>query len=226
MALNEQINLTVSNRGLVNTWRKSRRQMAYSTVGTPDYIAPEIFLGQGYTYLCDWWSVGAIMFECLVGWPPFCAEDTHDTYRKIVNWRESLYFPDELTLGREAEDMIRRYIRAVFKIFKANLISFLCDANDRLGKEGGAHDGASQIKRHPFFRGVVWDKLRSIRAPFEPKLSSNIDVSYFPIDEIPQEDNSAMHRAHAKNVAPEQDAEMSLPFIGYTYKAFNAFQNN
>ena len=107
MAFNEQINLTVSNRGQVNTWRKSRRHMAYSTVGTPDYIAPEIFLGQGYTYLCDWWSVGAIMFECLVGWPPFCAEDTHDTYRKIVNWRESLYFPDELTLGREAEDMIR-----------------------------------------------------------------------------------------------------------------------
>ena len=108
IALNEQINLTVSNRGLVNTWRKSRRQMAYSTVGTPDYIAPEIFLGQGYTYLCDWWSVGAIMFECMVGWPPFCAEDTHDTYRKIVNWRESLYFPDELVLGRESEDMIRR----------------------------------------------------------------------------------------------------------------------
>ncbi|KIW52175.1 hypothetical protein PV05_07836 [Exophiala xenobiotica] len=211
MALNEQINLTVSNRGLVNTWRKSRRHMAYSTVGTPDYIAPEIFLGQGYTYLCDWWSVGAIMFECLVGWPPFCAEDTHDTYRKIVNWRESLYFPDELVLGRDAEDMIR---------------SFLCDANDRLGKDGGAHDGASQIKKHPFFRGVVWDQLRKIRAPFEPKLSSNIDVSYFPIDEIPQEDNTAMHRAHAKQVLPEQDAEMSLPFIGYTYKAFNAFQNS
>lgn len=107
MAFNEQINLTVSNRGQVNTWRKSRRHMAYSTVGTPDYIAPEIFLGQGYTYLCDWWSVGAIMFECLVGWPPFCAEDTHDTYRKIVNWREALYFPEELVLGREAEDMIR-----------------------------------------------------------------------------------------------------------------------
>ncbi|RMZ86626.1 hypothetical protein DV736_g6149, partial [Chaetothyriales sp. CBS 134916] len=210
MALNEQINLTVGNRGLVNTWRKSRRQMAYSTVGTPDYIAPEIFLGQGYTYLCDWWSVGAIMFECLVGWPPFCAEDTHDTYRKIVNWRESLYFPDDLVLGREAEDMIR---------------SFLCDANDRLGKDGGAHDGASSIKKHPFFRGVVWDQLRKIRAPFEPKLSSNIDVSYFPIDEIPQEDNSALHRAHARAAAADQDAELSLPFIGYTYKAFNAFQN-
>ena len=45
------------------------------------------------------------MFECLVGWPPFCAEDPHDTYRKIVNWRQSLYFPDEnpLLQSREAE---------------------------------------------------------------------------------------------------------------------------
>ena len=57
------------------------------------------------------------MFECLVGWPPFCAEDAHDTYRKIVNWRSSLYFPDEnpLLQSREfeqwecAEDCIRRY---------------------------------------------------------------------------------------------------------------------
>lgn len=107
---NDAINLTVSNRGQINTWRKSRRAMAYSTVGTPDYIAPEIFNGQGYTYLCDWWSVGAIMFECLVGWPPFCAEDTNDTYRKIVNWRECLYFPDELVLGRDSEALIRRYV--------------------------------------------------------------------------------------------------------------------
>ncbi|KAL2814852.1 kinase-like domain-containing protein [Aspergillus cavernicola] len=207
----DAINLTVSNRGQINTWRKSRRAMAYSTVGTPDYIAPEIFNGQGYTYLCDWWSVGAIMFECLVGWPPFCAEDTTDTYRKIVNWRECLYFPEELTLSRESEGLIR---------------SFLCDAEHRVGNEGGQFGGANQIKNHPFFRGVVWDQLRKIRAPFEPRLSSNIDVSYFPIDEIPQEDTSAIHRAQARAMPDEQEAEMSLPFIGYTYKAFNAFQAN
>ena len=75
----EQINLTVSNRGQINNWRKSRRVMAYSTVGTPDYIAPEIFSGQGYTFSCDWWSLGAIMYESVIGWPPFCADDPHET---------------------------------------------------------------------------------------------------------------------------------------------------
>jgi protein-serine/threonine kinase len=104
----DQIQLTVSNRTQINTWRKSRRQLAYSTVGTPDYIAPEIFSGQGYDYGCDWWSVGTIMFECLIGWPPFCAEEPHDTYRKIVDWPRNLHFPPDQQLGAEAEDFVRR----------------------------------------------------------------------------------------------------------------------
>ncbi|KAI5305873.1 Serine/threonine-protein kinase, partial [Ascosphaera atra] len=103
---------------------------------------------------------------------------------------------------------------------------FLCDPEHRIARQGGPTGGAQEIKNHPFFRGVVWENLRKIRAPFEPKLSSNVDVSYFPIDEIPQEDRSAMTRAQARAMPEEQEAEMSLPFIGYTYKAFTAFQQN
>ncbi|KAF2661449.1 kinase-like protein [Lophiostoma macrostomum CBS 122681] len=204
----DQIQLTVSNRSQINTWRKSRRQLAYSTVGTPDYIAPEIFSGQGYDYGCDWWSVGTIMFECLIGWPPFCAEEPHDTYRKIVDWPRNLHFPPDQQLGQEAEDFIRRLI---------------CDAEHRLGRIGAAH-GAHEIKQHPFFRGVQWDGLRRIRAPFEPKLQSNIDTQYFPIDEIDQNDNSAALRAQTAAAGDDVAAEMSLPFIGYTYKRFGAFR--
>ena len=104
----DQINLTVGNRSQINTWRKSRRVMAYSTVGTPDYIAPEIFGGQGYSFGCDWWSVGAIMFECLIGWPPFCAEDAHETYQKILAWQQTLYFPDDIQLSTNSERLIRQ----------------------------------------------------------------------------------------------------------------------
>ncbi|ROT41450.1 kinase-like protein [Sodiomyces alkalinus F11] len=202
----DQINLTVSNRSQINDWRRSRRLMAYSTVGTPDYIAPEIFTGQGYTYDCDWWSLGTIMFECLVGWPPFCAEDSHDTYRKIVNWRHTLYFPDDITLGVEAENLIR---------------SLVCNTENRLGR-GGAHE----IKAHSFFRGVDFDSLRRIRAPFEPRLTSNIDTTYFPIDEIDQTDNATLLKAQAAQARQggqpiEETPEMSLPFIGYTFKRFD-----
>ena len=57
--------------------------MAYSTVGTPDYIAPEVFSHNGYDKSCDWWSLGIIMFEMLIGYPPFCAETPQETYRKV-----------------------------------------------------------------------------------------------------------------------------------------------
>lgn len=77
-------------------------------MGTPDYIAPEIFQMKGYGKECDWWSLGAIMFECLVGYPPFCSETPHETYTKIMNWRYHLVFPDDVHLSREAEDLIRR----------------------------------------------------------------------------------------------------------------------
>eukprot|EP01084_Bolivina_argentea_P082030 148541_1 len=55
-------------------YRRDRKLM-YSTVGTPDYIAPEVFSQKGYDKMVDWWSMGVIMFECLVGYPPFYAED-------------------------------------------------------------------------------------------------------------------------------------------------------
>ncbi|TKA70515.1 Serine/threonine-protein kinase cot-1 [Cryomyces minteri] len=204
----DQIQLTVSNRNQINTWRKSRRQLAFSTVGTPDYIAPEIFSNKGYDYACDWWSVGTIMFECLIGWPPFCAEEPHDTYRKIVDWQRTLHFPEDQQVGHEAEHFIR---------------SLITSAEHRLGSQGGA----AEIKTHPFFRGVHWDQLRRIRAPFEPRLTSNIDTGNFPIDEIDQTDTSAALRAQTEaRGAPEIEAEMSLPFIGYTYKRFDMFKSS
>jgi protein-serine/threonine kinase len=95
----------------------------------------------------------------------------------------------------------------------------ICDSEHRLGRLGGA----SELKQHPFFRGVDWNALRRIRAPFEPKLASNVDTQYFPIDEIDQNDTSGAHRALAAQ-AGEDDYSTSLPFIGYTYKRFDAYR--
>lgn len=90
------------------SWKKNRRALAYSTVGTPDYIAPEVFLQTGYGPACDWWSLGVIMYEMLIGYPPFCSENPQDTYRKVMNWRETLIFPAEVPISEEAKDTIIR----------------------------------------------------------------------------------------------------------------------
>ena len=84
-----------------------------------------------------------------------------------------------------------------------------------------------ELKAHPFFTGVTWDKLRQIRAPFLPQLSSNVDTAYFPTNEIDQSDTTAQTRAHVealRNEHSEVSTEMNLPFIGYTYKRFDAMR--
>lgn len=65
---------------------KRIRKLAYSTVGTPDYIAPEVFGREGYTESVDWWSVGALLFEMLVGYPPFYSDEPAITCQKILQW--------------------------------------------------------------------------------------------------------------------------------------------
>ena len=209
----DSINLTMSNRQQIQTWRKSRRLMAYSTVGTPDYIAPEIFLYQGYGQECDWWSLGAIMYECLIGWPPFCSETPQETYRKIMNFEQTLQFPDDIHISYEAEDLIRR---------------LLTHADQRLG----SHGGADEIKAHPFFRGVDWNTIRQVEAPYIPKLSSITDTRFFPTDELENiPDSPAMAQAAKQREqmmkqgggALNNDAAIKedLPFIGYTYARFD-----
>lgn len=69
-----------------NEYRQNRH-LAYSTVGTPDYIAPEVFSKQGYTETVDWWSVGVILFEMLVGYPPFYSDEPSTTCHKIMKWK-------------------------------------------------------------------------------------------------------------------------------------------
>jgi len=139
-----------------DTWKARTRTMMYSTVGTPDYIAPEVFAQSGYGPECDWWSLGVIMYECLVGYPPFYAEDPMDTCRKIVNWKRTLKFPEEARLSVKAKDLMERLI---------------CDSKHRLGFE--------QLKAHPFFNGIDWENIRRVKAAIVPVLRSEEDTNYF-----------------------------------------------
>lgn len=146
------------------SWKRNRRALAYSTVGTPDYIAPEVFLQTGYGPACDWWSLGVIMYEMLMGYPPFCSDNPQDTYRKVMNWRETLIFPPETPISEEAKETIVR---------------FCCEADRRMG----SNRGIEELKCVPFFRGVDWEHIRERPAAIPVEVRSIDDTSNF--DEFP-----------------------------------------
>jgi len=130
-----------------SSWNRRRKTMSYSTVGTSNYMAPEILLEKGYGPEIDWWSVGVILYECLVGYAPFSCEDTTETCMMILDWRNSLEFPDEPELSDAAVDLI---------------MSLLCDQDDRIGFE--------EIAAHPWFASVNWNTVRTDPAPWIPDL--------------------------------------------------------
>uniref|UniRef100_A0A8C4ET23 non-specific serine/threonine protein kinase n=1 Tax=Dicentrarchus labrax TaxID=13489 RepID=A0A8C4ET23_DICLA len=145
--------------------RQHQRCLAHSLVGTPNYIAPEVLLRKGYTQLCDWWSVGVILFEMLVGQPPFLAPTPTETQIKVINWESTLQVPPQVKLSPEAVDIIGR---------------LCCSAEDRLGA-----NGAGEIKAHPFFTQMDFSSnLRQQPAPYRPKIAHPMDTSNFdPVEE-------------------------------------------
>ncbi|KAK9155287.1 hypothetical protein Sjap_002767 [Stephania japonica] len=178
-------------------WQRNRRMLAYSTVGTPDYIAPEVLLKKGYGMECDWWSLGAIMFEMLVGYPPFYSEEPMSTCRKIVNWRTHLKFPEEAILSAEAKDLIRK---------------LLCNVEQRLGSRG-----AHEIKAHPWFEGVQWDKLYQMEAAFIPEVNDELDTQNFEkFEESEPSMQTSSKPSPWRKMLPSKDVN----FVGYTYKNF------
>ncbi|KAG7460701.1 hypothetical protein MATL_G00201540 [Megalops atlanticus] len=145
--------------------RQHQRCLAHSLVGTPNYIAPEVLLRTGYTQLCDWWSVGVILYEMLVGQPPFLATTPLETQLKVINWQTTLHIPPQAKLSPEASDLIVKLCRG---------------PEDRLGK-----NGADEIKVQPFFKTVDFssDLRQQQPAPYIPKIAHCTDTSNFdPVD--------------------------------------------
>ncbi|KAJ8370196.1 hypothetical protein SKAU_G00102240 [Synaphobranchus kaupii] len=189
----------MNSKRKAETWKRNRRQLAFSTVGTPDYIAPEVFMQNGYNKLCDWWSLGVIMYEMLIGYPPFCSETPQETYRKVMNWRETLTFPPEVPISERAKELILR---------------FCCEGDHRIGALG-----VEEIKTNPFFHGVDYGHIRERPAAIPIEIKSIDDTSNF--DEFPESD--ILQPTAAPVVSNHSEADLKNKdwvFINYTYKRF------
>ena len=159
---NNNTNLSYAERFRIfkNMKSKKRREKAFSTVGTPDYIAPEVFKQKGYGQEIDWWSLGVIMFEMMIGYPPFYSDSSTETCKKILDWENHLEIRPEANISKEAVDILKRLIN---------------DPEKRLGR-----NGAEEIKLHPFFKNVDWKHIKeTLIPPFIPDLKGPFDTKYF-----------------------------------------------
>nr|UPI11535.1 protein kinase C, brain isozyme isoform X1 [Mythimna separata] len=128
--------------------------------GTPDYIAPEIILYQPYGKSVDWWAYGVLLYEMLVGQPPFDGEDEEELFAAITD--NSVSYPK--TLSKEAKDACKAFL--------------IKNPSKRLGCNAR---GEEDVRTHPFFRRIDWARIeaRDVQPPFKPKIKHRKDVSNF-----------------------------------------------
>uniref|UniRef100_A0A8C0FSJ9 non-specific serine/threonine protein kinase n=1 Tax=Bubo bubo TaxID=30461 RepID=A0A8C0FSJ9_BUBBB len=139
--------------------KDAREFLDKQVCGTPEYIAPEVILRQGYGKPVDWWAMGIILYEFLVGCVPFFGDTPEELFGQVIsdeiNWPEKDEAPPP-----DAQDLITLLLRQ--------------NPLERLGT-GGAYE----VKQHQFFRGLDWNGLLRQKAEFIPQLESEDDTSYF-----------------------------------------------
>nr|XP_057929014.1 microtubule-associated serine/threonine-protein kinase 3-like [Doryrhamphus excisus] len=127
--------------------------------GTPEYIAPEVILRQGYGKPVDWWAMGIILYEFLVGCVPFFGDTPEELFGQVVS--DEIIWPEgDDALPTDAQDMITHLLRQ--------------SPLERLGT-----GGASEVKQHAFFADLDWNGLLRQKAEFIPQLDAEDDTSYF-----------------------------------------------
>ena len=142
--------------------------VTYTLCGTPDYIAPEVVSTKPYNKSVDWWSFGVLIYEMLAGYTPFYNSNTMKTYENILN--AELKFPP--FFHPDAQDLLKKLITR--------------DLSERLGN---LQNGSEDVKNHPWFNEVIWEKLlaRYIETPYEsPIQQGQGDTSQF--DRYPEEE--------------------------------------
>ncbi|XP_028260113.1 microtubule-associated serine/threonine-protein kinase 2 isoform X3 [Parambassis ranga] len=139
--------------------KDTREFLDKQVCGTPEYIAPEVILRQGYGKPVDWWAMGVILYEFLVGCAPFFGDTPEELFGQVIS--DEIVWPEEdEALPQEAQDLISKLLRQ--------------NPLERLGT-----GSAFEVKQHPFFTELDWNSLLRQKAEFIPQLESEDDTSYF-----------------------------------------------
>ena len=175
--MDEKGYLRLADFGMAKKLNNNEKAMSFC--GTPEYLAPEIIIGEGHDKNADWWSFGILIYEMLCGLPPFYVENLERMYELIKSG--PLKFPKRITLSDEAKDIIKKLLERNVK--------------KRLG-----YNGIKEIKEHPFFKDIDFNLIeqKKIPAPFVPKINDKMDVTYF--DEECTSEDTGMSFIPEKNL--------------------------
>ena len=168
---------------------------AFTLCGTPQYLAPEVLLKKGYDKMVDWWSLGCVLYEMLMGRLPFAIK------RGMINlkiYEKKIDFPRKIS--NEARDLIEKFL--------------VVNPTERLGY---GPNGTDDIKNHPFFNGVDWDLAiqKKYKPPFIPKLKNDVDLRYFDNCFTDEPIGGPKRRITIR----DRDREPSNEYKGFTYMA-------
>jgi len=152
--LRDDGHITLTDFGLCKEGLMSEDDRTDTFCGTPEYLAPEVLKGEGYTKSVDWWSFGSLVFEMLAGLPPFYSQDVQEMYKNIMT--QPLVFTDNVS--EEARDILT-------DLLKRDLSARLVDPD--------------KMKKYAFFRPIDWTKLlaREIEVPYIPPVLDKSDVN-------------------------------------------------
>uniref|UniRef100_A0A671L119 non-specific serine/threonine protein kinase n=1 Tax=Sinocyclocheilus anshuiensis TaxID=1608454 RepID=A0A671L119_9TELE len=139
--------------------KDTREFLDKQVCGTPEYIAPEVILRQGYGKPVDWWAMGVILYEFLVGCAPFFGDTPEELFGQVIS--DEIIWPEgDEALPPDAQDLISKLLRQ--------------NPLERLGT-----GSAFEVKQHRFFTDLDWNSLLRQKAEFIPQLESEDDTSYF-----------------------------------------------
>jgi serum/glucocorticoid-regulated kinase 2 len=135
---------------------------AKSICGTPEYLAPEIILKNGYGMAVDWWTLGSIIYEMLMGVPPFYTNNRQELFEKIKE-QQPRY---SSSLNPVTRDILEKLLEK--------------DPKKRLG----SIRDADEVKNHPWFQGINWEDLKDKKyeAPYVPKYNKDLGLGNFDTD--------------------------------------------